>query len=350
MKDLAIVIPAYKTDYLAQTLDSFAQQSCKNFTIYVGDDCSPHDIRPIVEIFSARMDIRYHRFENNLGSKDLVKQWERCIELTENEPWIWLFSDDDLVSPNCVDFFYKTIYQTDNQQIFSNTYNFKKNQAKKVHSYKLFHFDTLVIEEDNTLTQDQQYIKPSFPKEMSAAQFLKARLQYKINSFVVEYIFARSLYYESGGFVNFDMAWGSDDATWFKMSHISPILTINHAKVYWRKSTSNITPDNSKSTILRKMHATIEYLSFCYHHLSDNQQEYIEFGHKKLILFNYFFHALINASNTLNHKELKTITENYKRQVYPLRMIPSCMIVSIAQILMIIKKIIIKRHTKNTQK
>lgn len=109
MNKLAIVIPAYKKRYFDQTLESFANQTCKDFTIYVGDDASPEDLEEIVNKYKSRISIIYHRFSSNLGGKDLIAHWERCVLLVKKEPWIWFFSDDDFVSKNCVEGFFETL-------------------------------------------------------------------------------------------------------------------------------------------------------------------------------------------------------------------------------------------------
>ena len=85
---LAIIIPAYKAAFLPAALDSIAAQTCKDFTVYVGDDCSPEPIGSIVEKYRDKMDIVYKRFDTNLGGTDLVAQWERCIAMSQNEPYI----------------------------------------------------------------------------------------------------------------------------------------------------------------------------------------------------------------------------------------------------------------------
>ena len=56
---LAIVIPAYKAKYLRDTLESISQQTCKNFTLYIGDDHSPEDIYSIVQQFENKINIIY---------------------------------------------------------------------------------------------------------------------------------------------------------------------------------------------------------------------------------------------------------------------------------------------------
>ena len=108
---LAIVIPAYKSVFLGKTLESISAQTDKNFRVYVGDDASPDNIKIICERYADTLDIIYHRFEDNLGGRDLVSQWERCIGLS-SEPWVWLFCDDDIMDPECVSAFYAHLNQT----------------------------------------------------------------------------------------------------------------------------------------------------------------------------------------------------------------------------------------------
>ena len=112
MGKLAIIIPAYKATFLPAALDSIAEQTCKDFTLYIGDDCSPEPIGDIVEKYRDQINLVYQRFDTNLGGKDLVAQWERCIALSQGEPYIWLFSDDDVMEPNCVEELFKTIDST----------------------------------------------------------------------------------------------------------------------------------------------------------------------------------------------------------------------------------------------
>lgn len=106
---MAIVIPAYKITYLRETLESISRQTDKRFNLYIGDDCSPYDIESVVKEYENKIPLTYKRFDTNLGGKDLVAQWERCIEMTKDEEYIWLFSDDDTMDPECVASFYKVL-------------------------------------------------------------------------------------------------------------------------------------------------------------------------------------------------------------------------------------------------
>ena len=65
-KKVAVIIPAYKSRFLQQTLDSMVVQTNQDFTVYIGDDASPHDLKNIVSLYQGKLDIVYHRFEINL--------------------------------------------------------------------------------------------------------------------------------------------------------------------------------------------------------------------------------------------------------------------------------------------
>lgn len=266
MKKLAIVIPAYKSCFIERTLESIASQTCKDFTLYIGDDNSPDDLQPIVSKFVDRMDIVYRKFDENLGGRNLVAQWNRCVEMTAGEEWVWLFSDDDIMDKDCVRAFYN---------------------AEALSEADVFHFTVDVIDENGEKYKGEGYGHDEFPEVLSSIDFAKARLSFKLDSFVVENIFRRERYDSNGGFVNFDLAWCSDDASWVAFASRTGIRSIRGPRVKWRVSSSNITPDRSFRIRLRKLKSVCAYLKFLngfFHDVS-------------LIPYytNYFIHALVNA-------------------------------------------------------
>ena len=237
MKKLAIVIPAYKSTYLDQTIESISAQTSNEFTLYIGDDSSPYDIKSIVDKYADRIDLHYTRFDTNLGGKDLVAQWERCIDLTQGEPWIWLFSDDDLMHPKCV--------ETVLKQIDSN------------YDESLYRFNVNIIDSNNKVLR-----KVQFPPKLSCENFYKNHINGNICSFVVEFVFNRKQFYEKGGFQNFDLAWGSDVVTWLKLSKEKGILTLSEGDVFWRASGENITTIENEIIIGRKLKSSIAVYSY----------------------------------------------------------------------------------------
>lgn len=237
---LAIIIPAYKSTFFHETLQSIANQTCKDFTLYVGDDASPYGIYEVIKGYEKEVNIVYKRFNENLGGKDLIGQWNRCIDMSRDEEWLWLFSDDDIMEPNCVALFYKHIALDKESQFL--------------------HFNTDIIDNEGKL-----YAKGCpFPSKMTATNFFQKRLSNQIFSFAVEYLFTRELYVKEGGFQVFDLAWCSDDATWVKFGKDKGITTINdNTLVHWRYSGENISSLNIDESILfRKLNAKVAYFNW----------------------------------------------------------------------------------------
>lgn len=240
-KQLAIIIPAYKDSFLRQALDSIAAQTCQDFTLYIGDDCSPYNIGAIVNEYKDKIDLIYKRFDTNLGGKDLVAQWERCIEMSKEEPYIWLFSDDDVMEPRCVEDFYKETESSED-------------------GYDLYHFDVKKIDENSEVLTEFR----SYPQGLDSFHYYVGKLRAHYASLVVENIFTRDIYKAAKGFKNFDLAWGSDTATWAIFSAKKGFRCINGSKVLWRSSSQNITPNVSEPIAIRKMDALLCFLEWGY--------------------------------------------------------------------------------------
>lgn len=243
---LAIIIPAYKAKFLSAALDSIAAQTCQDFTLYIGDDCSPYNLEDIVNQYRDNIKLVYHRFETNLGGKDLVAQWERCIAMTQGEPYLWLFSDDDIMEPKCVEAFFSALDET-------NSY------------YHLYHFDVKKIDEKGNVLS----IPKAYDKVVNSFSYYKEKLIGSYMSLVVENIFSRDIYDRCGGFENFDLAWGSDTATWSIFSKERGMYTISGPYVLWRSSSENISPDFSPAIVERKAKALVEFFKWSFDFYKD---------------------------------------------------------------------------------
>ena len=292
MSRLAIVIPAYKSVFLEKTLSSIAGQTCRDFTVYIGNDFSPYNLKDKIETYRDLIDICYFEFEENLGGKDLVAHWERCIDMIRDEEWIWLFSDDDLMDPGCVDRFYSVLAQNPLSDIF--------------------HFNVTQIDANDNLIRDLS----SFPRIMTCEEYLERRLKGNLYSFVVEYIFRRSHFMEMGRFENFDLAWGSDDATWIKLSNRNGIFNIDSAKVYWRESQFNISPNYSNPEILnRKFASQVAFAKWIYKN-SESGNLQIESKNLKSKLRFQFFKTIKDRIEFISFSTLKRLLSLFYREIY----------------------------------
>jgi glycosyltransferase involved in cell wall biosynthesis len=232
-KSVAIVIPAYKSEYIDQALGSLVNQTNRNFKVYIGDDAGPLNISEIVNGFRNKLDIKYHRFGENIGQKDLVAQWERCISLTDNEEYIWFFSDDDFIPEDAVERL--------------------KNAIRRYPDCDLFRFNIRQIDEKGTFLSEPT----DHPELESSEEFIRRRIAGVTLSAACEYIFRMDTYVRNGGFVDFPMAWCSDDSTWSLIGRINGIVTIPGDPVLWRISGINISRPGHKNK--EKFIATLQY-------------------------------------------------------------------------------------------
>jgi len=197
-------------------LQSLANQTNKQFKVYIGDDASPEDCTTLLKQFEGSFDFKYHRFETNLGGTSLSQQWERCIAQSSNEEWMMILGDDDWLSDNVVEEFYK------NLNSIKNKYNVVRFASKIFFSNKK--------EYSNLFTHPVE--------EKYAATYLK-KLKGTSRSSLSESIFKRKMYVKYG-FKNYPLAWNSDDRAWFDFSESKPIFTINEATMYISVSEESI--------------------------------------------------------------------------------------------------------------
>lgn len=249
---LAIVIPAYKHQFLDETLRSIKAQSCKDFNLYIGNDCSPGPVKEIVERYKWVLEFNYQEFESNLGGKSLVKQWERCLEMVQDEEWIWLFSDDDLMGPDCV----RKIYETLDSSIHEGT--------------KLLRFNKVVIDNSGKTVLEicnQKRISSFLELVYDALGLTVAAVS------LPEFLFHKSLY-NTYGFVKFPLAWGSDKATWLTYVSQTGFVSNLDEFVYFRHSGFNISSIQDPEFTKLKEVAKIKYNRWLFSFLLKNRMKF----------------------------------------------------------------------------
>lgn len=218
--ELTIIVPAYKGRTLLETLKSIESQTSREFRLLVVDDGSPDDIESIVSTIPSA---EYIRFSENLGGRDLVGHWNRCVELACTK-YVWLFSDDDIMDPTCVESFL--------------------NELVRNPGYRVFRFNTRVDNLETGVIEDN----PMHPPLENGMEFLIAKISGQRNSYMPEYLFAKDAFDENNrSFVRFPFAWNSDDASWGLFAGNSRIRTIAGPRVTWRLGGGNISSDTGNS-------------------------------------------------------------------------------------------------------
>ncbi|MDQ6472083.1 glycosyltransferase family A protein [Flavobacterium sp. LHD-80] len=268
---LAIVIPYYKINFFEATLQSLANQTSKQFKVYIGDDASPNDPKKIIEKYKNEFDFIYQRFEQNLGGKSLVQQWNRCLNLCNEEEWVMILGDDDVLESNCVDSFYNNLSEIQ----YTDT--------------SVVRFSTQVIDENGLpISKVHQH-----PKAEKAADFLIRKFKGGTRSSLSEYIFKKELV-ESIQFKDFPLAWHSDLLAVLEFSKWRQIFTINDALVYFRLSGLNITSKKDDDVI--KNCATFQF----YYYLLYNYST--QFSSSEInLLFDNIEKTLLNNKRNTKH-------------------------------------------------
>ncbi|MEQ8414706.1 MAG: glycosyltransferase family 2 protein [Imperialibacter sp.] len=271
---VAIIIPAYKPDYIIECLDSIFSQTSLDFNLYVGDDASPHNIYQLLQSHQYLDRLHYKRFDENLGGSSLVKHWERCVSMTDGEPWVWMFSDDDLMDPHCLESF--------------------KEALQAAPGYDVYKFASSKIDRQGNVLR-----RNKFPDVMSTEEFLNIRLRAQEESYMVEYIFSRKAYKMVGGFPQLPLAWAADDLFWSKISMKTGIKSINDAQVFWRYSGDNISSDKGSSTASLKMQACYQFIEWIY-----GQKRVLHSLENNNLPIKWFLHQLGTLKNSLSAVEV----------------------------------------------
>lgn len=297
---LAIIIPYYKIIFFEETLESLSKQTDKRFKVYIGDDASSENPIFLLEKYKGKFDFVYHRFETNLGSISLTKQWERCIALSENEGWIMILGDDDVFGENVVEGFYVNL-----NKIEENKINVIRYSSQKIYS-------------DGSIISDI-YQHPTIEKATDFF-FRKSR------SSLSEYIY-RKVKVNEIGFKNFPLGWYSDILAVLEFSEFKNIYSINNAQIFIRISAYSISGNDFNLKL--KAESTFEF----YYYLLTNKVELFDEKQKKELCFVlckcylndkkkliYFFKASVSLLSNYLFKDffnfIKLILVSLKNSVF----------------------------------
>jgi glycosyltransferase involved in cell wall biosynthesis len=261
---LAIIIPYYKLTFFEATLKSLAVQTCQDFKVYIGDDASPEDPVLLLEKYKGKFDLAYHRFDENLGGTSLPKQWKRCIALSNNEEWVMILGDDDVLGSNSVDSFYENLPEIEREKI------------------NVVRFATQIInEKSEVLTEVFRH-----PIKEKTTDFLIKKFSKETRSSLSEYVFNKKVLVEKS-FRNFPLAWHSDDIALLEFSNFGNCYSINDGIVFVRVSTLNITGDSSFNDLKNK--AAFEFCAILfdeYSNMFSNEQKRVILKKLEMAFFN----------------------------------------------------------------
>ena len=253
---LAIVVPYFKLPFFEATLKSLANQTDKRFKVYIGDDASPENPSVLLKKYKPQLDFNYQQFDNNLGSISLVKQWERCMTMVQEEEWIMILCDDDVLGENVVAEFYASVNEVSQQNI------------------NVIRYATQVINQYSEVISEI-YQHPKLEKSIA---FLFRKINGGTRSSLSEFVFRKSVLQEIK-FKDLPLAWYSDYLAVLECTFFEYIYTINNALVFFRLSEINIT--SKKDDMLEKNIATFNY----YYYLLNIKETLFDAKQTEILLF-----------------------------------------------------------------
>ena len=95
---VSVCIPAYRSRFLAEAIESVLNQTRRVDELLVVDDCSPHDLERIVSRYESSR-VRYIQNAANLG---VPANYNRALALARSD-YVMLFGDHDLMLPTFVE-------------------------------------------------------------------------------------------------------------------------------------------------------------------------------------------------------------------------------------------------------
>lgn len=252
---VTIAIPTYNGTYLKEAIQSAVNQTYKNIEIVIVNDCSPHDITPIVDSFKDDR-IRYYVNEKNIGGKDLVAQWNKCLSLAKGH-FFCLLCDDDIYDPQFVEVLL--------------------NLTERYPNVDVFRARAAIIDKDGHMTD----IYPSSPEYEAVYDYMWQKWKGTRYQTISEILVKTSRAREVGGYVSLPRAWGSDSISVFLFGMQNGIASTTHILTRFRMSGENIS-SNFKKDSREKMLAAQLYREKIYEIISGCQDADI-----KMLLLKY---------------------------------------------------------------
>ncbi|MBR5545343.1 MAG: glycosyltransferase family 2 protein [Clostridia bacterium] len=230
----SFVLPAYKRRFIKEAIDSILAQTYTEFELIIINDASPENLDTIINSYNDKR-ISYYTNEQNIGGKSLVMQWNHCIKYAQGE-YLILASDDDIYHPE---------------------YLYTMNSlTEKYPNVNIFRPRIQIIDEKGDFKSTEAFMH----EHMTLLDFMYLYSNHYITGGIPFYLFKKKAITDIGGFIDFPLAWGSDDATALTIMQTQGIVTTNEILFSFRMSGENISSKkNNSKTLSQKLNARIMY-------------------------------------------------------------------------------------------
>ena len=228
------LLPAWKARFFEEALGSILAQTYGDFEVIVSDDCSPEDLKGIVDKF-ADPRVKYRRNERNIGAEHLVDHWNLLLGLTDAQ-YIIMASDDDVYDPR---------YLEEMDRL-----------ARKYPEASVLRPLIRIINAEGRTTFEEKY---TGKERLDVNEFLELWGTERLMSGVPYYVFKAEALKESGGFVDYPYATFSDDATVIKNILENGMVLSEKRSFSFRQSAENLSNSFSNEIVKGKTQAALMF-------------------------------------------------------------------------------------------
>lgn len=229
-----IAIPAYKSVFLKECIESILKQIFRDFELVIIDDASPYPIHDIVSQFEDPR-ISYYRNETNSGAVNVVDNWNKCLSFANGE-YFCLMGDDDIMGQE---------YLAEMDKL-----------SRLFPDVCVFHGRTMEINEHSQKTVLYQ----AWPTRQSVYDLIWHRIARSRVTFISDFTFKTQSLRDSGGFYKLPLAWGSDDITVYKAATSHGIAATNKVVFYYRRHDMNISSSGTTAIKLQAIQQEYNWL------------------------------------------------------------------------------------------
>lgn len=273
MHKYTFLLPAFKGKYLAEMLMSIRAQTYQDFKVLISDDCSPEDLRSICEPYLSDHRFFYRRNEENMGSKSLVSHWNLLVDMCDTD-YLIMASDDDVYEPQFL------------EEIDKLTVKYPQVDLFRARPNDINHLGEIIKTEGQS-------------EELLSHEAFTLRL-YDTDAVGGEaaYCYRTKALLKKGMFVDFPLAWFSDDATNIMMS-VGGCAVTKEALFNFRRTDIQITNQWGNPAICPpKVKATLQFYKWMNSFLASRpatlaDNEIVRRFHRKVYsnIQNYIYHC-----------------------------------------------------------
>lgn len=210
----SIGIPAFKSKFFIECLNSVLAQTNKDFEVIIINDNSPDNFEEILSLFNDSR-IKYFRNPVNVGAENVVDNWNSCLDKSSGDFFL-LLGDDDILETNYLDEFDKLIH--------------------KFPSLNVYHCRSFIINDNSEIVS----ITPSWPERETLYENMWHRIKSFRDQFISDFVYHTETLKKNGGFFKLPLAWASDDiSSYIAMRNIG-IAHTNQPLLRYRRNAINI--------------------------------------------------------------------------------------------------------------